>query len=289
MRTGLIAQKVGMTRVFDSEGAHVPVTVLKVDGCYVTAQRTTERDGYAALQLGVGAAKVSRVSKPERERFAKAKVAPRKRLVEFRVAEDAMIEVGSELPVDHFLPGQFVDVAGTSIGKGFAGVIKRHGFGGMRASHGVSISHRAHGSTGQNQDPGKVFKNKKMAGHMGDGRVTTQNLRVVKVDVERGLILIRGAVPGSEGGWVTVCDAVKRSRPDDAPYPGAVRAAEEEAPAEEASAEEAPAEETAAEETTAEAAAPEADAAPEAPAGEDAATDSGAESDGDGGEEKKDS
>lgn len=279
MRTGLIAQKVGMTRVFDSEGAHVPVTVLKVDGCYVTAQRTTERDGYAALQLGVGAAKVSRVSKPERERFAKAKVAPRKRLVEFRVAEDAMIEVGSELTVDHFLPGQFVDVAGTSIGKGFAGVIKRHGFGGMRASHGVSISHRAHGSTGQNQDPGKVFKNKKMAGHMGDGRVTTQNLRVVKVDVERGLILIRGAVPGSEGGWVTVCDAVKRSRPDDAPYPGAVRAAEEEA-----SAEEAPAEETAAE-----AAAPEADAAPEAPAGEDAATDSGEESGGDGGEEKKDS
>ncbi len=284
MRTGLIAQKVGMTRVFDSEGAHVPVTVLKVDGCYVTAQRTTERDGYAALQLGVGAAKVSRVSKPERERFAKAKVAPRKRLVEFRVAEDAMIEVGSELTVDHFLPGQFVDVAGTSIGKGFAGVIKRHGFGGMRASHGVSISHRAHGSTGQNQDPGKVFKNKKMAGHMGDGRVTTQNLRVVKVDVERGLILIRGAVPGSEGGWVTVCDAVKRSRPDDAPYPGAVRAAEEEAPAEEASAEGAPAEETAAE-----AAAPEADAAPEAPASEDAATDSGAESGGDGGEEKKDS
>ena len=286
MRTGLIAQKVGMTRVFDGEGAHVPVTVLKVDGCYVTAQRTAERDGYVALQLGSGAAKVNRVSKPERERFAKAKVAPRKRLVEFRVSEDALIEVGSELTVDHFLPGQFVDVAGTSIGKGFAGVIKRHGFGGMRASHGVSISHRAHGSTGQNQDPGKVFKNKKMAGHMGDGRVTTQNLRVVKVDVERGLILIRGAVPGSEGGWVTVCDAVKRTRPDDAPYPGAVRTApaEEEAPAEET-----PAEEAAAEEAAAEAAAPEVDAAPEADAGQDAAADSTKESGGDGGEEKKDS
>ncbi len=287
MRTGLIAQKVGMTRVFDTEGSHVPVTVLQVDGCYVTAQRTSDRDGYVALQLGVGAAKVNRVSKPERERFAKAKVAPRKRLVEFRVAEDALIDVGSELTVDHFLPGQFVDVAGTSIGKGFAGVIKRHGFGGMRASHGVSVSHRAHGSTGQNQDPGKVFKNKKMAGHMGDGRVTTQNLKVVKVDVERGLILVRGAVPGSEGGWVTVCDAVKRARPDDAPYPGAVRSAPVE---EEPVAEEAPAEEVSAEET---AAAPEAEASGEtaAPAADSAAPEAGAGGDasGDSGEEKKDS
>ncbi len=289
MRTGLIAQKVGMTRVFDTEGAHVPVTVLKVDGCYVTAQRSAEKDGYVALQLGAGAAKVNRVSKPERERIAKAKVAPRKRLVEFRVADDAVIDVGSELTADHFVPGQFVDVTGTSIGKGFAGVIKRHGFGGMRASHGVSISHRAHGSTGQNQDPGKVFKNKKMAGHMGDGRVTTQNLQVVKVDADRGLILVRGAVPGSEGGWVTVRDAVKRARPDDAPYPGAVRAApaDEEAPAAEAPAEEAPVEEApeAAAEAAAEAA-PEAQADAAAPA-EEAAPE--AETGGDSGEEKKDS
>ncbi len=260
MRTGLIAQKVGMTRVFDAEGSHVPVTVLKVDGCYVTAQRTAEKDGYVALQLGAGAAKVNRVSKPERERFAKAKVAPRKRVVEFRVAEDALIDVGSELTADHFVPGQFVDVCGTSIGKGFAGVMKRHGFGGMFATHGVSISHRAHGSTGQNQDPGKVFKNKKMAGHMGDRRVTTQNLQVVKVDAERGLILVRGAVPGSEGGWVTVSDAVKRGRPEEAPYPGALRAS--------AAAETAPAEDSAAEAA--------ADAAP-------------AETGGEAGEEKKDS
>ena len=241
-----------------------------------------------ALQLGAGAAKVNRVSKPERERFAKAKVAPRKRLVEFRVADDAVIDVGSELTADHFVPGQFVDVTGTSIGKGFAGVIKRHGFGGMRASHGVSISHRAHGSTGQNQDPGKVFKNKKMAGHMGDGRVTTQNLQVVKVDADRGLILVRGAVPGSEGGWVTVRDAVKRVRPDDAPYPGAVRAApvEEEAPAAEAPAEDAPAEETAATPEAAVEAAPEAPAEATTPA--DEATPE-AETGGDSGEEKKDS
>jgi large subunit ribosomal protein L3 len=244
MRTGLIAQKVGMTRVFDTEGAHIPVTVLKVDGCYVTAQRTSDKDGYVALQLGAGAAKVNRVSKPERERFAKAKVAPRKEVAEFRVSDDALIDVGSELSAEHFVPGQFVDVTGTSIGKGFAGAMKRWGFGGMRASHGVSISHRAHGSTGNNQDPGKVFKNKKMAGHMGDRRVTTQNLEVVKVDAERGLILVRGAVPGSEGGWVMVRDAIKRKLPDGVPFPGALKLADvQDAPAAEAApAEEAPAE-----------------------------------------------
>ncbi len=285
MRTGLIAQKVGMTRVFDADGAHVPVTVLKVDGCYVTGQRTADKDGYVALQLGAGAAKVNRVSKPERERFAKAKVAPRKRLVEFRVADDALIEVGSELGADHFVPGQFVDVSGTSIGKGFAGAMKRWGFGGMRASHGVSISHRAHGSTGNNQDPGKVFKNKKMAGHMGDRRVTTQNLEVVKVDVERGLILVRGAVPGSEGGWVTVRDAVKRKLPDSAPFPGAVKTA---APAEEAQSEpaaEAPAEETAA----AEAAAPAASAETASETSGESPAEGGAETGAQSGEEKKDS
>lgn len=285
MRTGLIAQKVGMTRVFDAEGAHVPVTVLKVDGCYVTGQRTAERDGYVALQLGAGAAKVNRVSKPERERFAKAKVAPRKRLVEFRVADDGLIEVGSELGADHFVPGQYVDVTGTSIGKGFAGAMKRWGFGGMRASHGVSISHRAHGSTGNNQDPGKVFKNKKMAGHMGDRRVTTQNLEVVKVDVERGLILVRGAVPGSEGGWVTVRDAVKRKLPDGVPFPGAVKAAAagEEAPAEPAA--EAPVEETVAEQTAAPGTSDE--TASEAPV--EAPAEGGAETGEQAGEEKKDS
>ncbi|MEO3434997.1 50S ribosomal protein L3 [Inquilinus sp. CAU 1745] len=225
MRSGLIAQKVGMTRVFNEAGEHVPVTVLKVDGCQVVAVRTADADGYTAVQLGAGAAKVKNVTKPMRGHFAKAKVEPKKKLVEFRVADDALLSIGDELTAEHFVAGQRVDVTGTSIGKGFAGGMKRHNFSGLRASHGVSVSHRAIGSTGQNQDPGKVFKGKKMPGHMGHERVTIQNLVVVSTDVEKGLILVRGAVPGSDGGWVMVRDAVKRPRPDNVPYPGAVRKA----------------------------------------------------------------
>jgi large subunit ribosomal protein L3 len=225
MRTGLIAQKVGMTRVFTDEGNHVPVTVLKIDGCQVVAVRSEEKDGYTALQLGVGKAKVKNVSKPERERFAKAKIEPKKVLAEFRVTADAVLEVGAELSAEHFLPGQFVDVVGTSIGKGFAGGMKRHNFGGLRASHGVSVSHRSHGSTGQRQDPGKTFKNKKMAGHLGDVRVTVQNLQIVSADAERGLLMVRGAVPGAEGGFVLVKDAVKRKAPKDLPFPAGLRGA----------------------------------------------------------------
>jgi large subunit ribosomal protein L3 len=223
MRTGLIAQKMGMTRVFTPEGEHVPVTVLKVDGCQVLAVRTEEKDGYTAVQLGVGTAKVKNVSKAMRGHFAKAKVEPRKKVVEFRVTPDALLEPGAELSVEHFIPGQHVDVTGTSIGKGFAGSMKRHNFGGLPASHGVSISHRSHGSTGQRQDPGKVFKNKKMAGHLGAERVTTQNLRVVSVDGDRGLILVKGSVPGSEGGWVLVRDAVKRTAPEGLTFPAALK------------------------------------------------------------------
>jgi large subunit ribosomal protein L3 len=214
-----------MTRVFDDAGTHVPVTVLKIDNCQVVAQRTAERDGYTAVQLGVGKAKVKNLSKPMRGHFAKAKVEPKSKLVEFRVSADALIEVGAELTAAHFLPGQFVDVIANSIGKGFAGVMKRHNFGGLRATHGVSVSHRSHGSTGQRQDPGKTFKGKKMAGHMGDVRVTTQNLKIVSVDAERGLIMIRGAVPGAEGGYVLVQDAKKRAAPKDLPFPAALRAA----------------------------------------------------------------
>lgn len=225
MRSGLIAQKVGMTRVFNEAGEHVPVTVLKVDGCQVVAVRTADADGYTAVQLGAGAAKVKNVTKPMRGHFAKAKVEPKKKLVEFRVADDALLSIGDELTAEHFIAGQRVDVTGTSIGKGFAGGMKRHNFSGLRASHGVSVSHRAIGSTGQNQDPGKVFKGKKMPGHMGHERVTVQNFVVVSTDVEKGLILVRGAVPGSDGGWVMVRDAVKRPRPDNVPYPGAVRKA----------------------------------------------------------------
>jgi large subunit ribosomal protein L3 len=230
MRTGLLAQKLGMTRIFTADGNHVPVTVLKVDNCQVVAVRTEDKDGYTAVQLGVGKAKVKNVPKAERERFAQAKVEPKKKLVEFRVSADALLEVGAELSVEHFLDGQFVDVTGTTIGKGFAGVMKRHNFGGLRATHGVSVSHRSHGSTGQRQDPGKVFKNKKMAGHMGAVRVTTQNLKVVSTDAARGLIMILGAVPGSEGGYVMVKDAVKRKAPADLPFPAAIKTAE--APAE---------------------------------------------------------
>ena len=251
MRTGMIAQKLGMTRVFRDDGSHVPVTVLKVDDCQVVGQRTRERDGYTALQLGAGAVKVKNLSKAKRGFFAKAKVEPKRRVVEFRVSEDALVATGSKLSANHFVSGQFVDVTGTSIGKGFAGAMKRHGFAGLRASHGVSVSHRSHGSTGNSQDPGKVFKGKKMAGQMGDRRVTTQNLEVVSTDEARGLIFIRGAVPGAEGGWVMVRDAIKRKAPEGLPFPAALiegaaaAAAEpaEETPAEEASAEEATAEE----------------------------------------------
>jgi large subunit ribosomal protein L3 len=230
MRTGLIAQKLGMSRVFDDAGAHVPVTVLKVDNCQVVGVRTAEKNGYTAVQLGVGAVKVKNLTKAERGHFAKVKVEPKKKLAEFRVSKDALLEVGAEVVANHFVAGQFVDVTGTTIGKGFAGVMKRHNFGGLRASHGVSVSHRSHGSTGQRQDPGKVFRGKKMAGHMGDVNVTTQNLRVVKTDPERGLIMIRGAVPGAKGGWVTIHDAVKRRLPESAPKPGAFRKAAGEAP-----------------------------------------------------------
>ena len=224
MRTGLIAQKLGMTRVFAADGAHVPVTVLKVENCQVVAVRTQEKDGYVAVQLGVGKAKVKNVTKPERGHFAKAKVEPKKKLAEFRVSEDALIPVGAEIQADHFVVGQFVDVTGTSVGKGFAGGIKRWNFGGLRATHGVSVSHRSIGSTGGRQDPGKTFKNKKMPGHMGAETVTTQNMVVVKTDVDRGLIMVRGAVPGVKGGWVSVRDAVKRKLPDGAPKPGAFKA-----------------------------------------------------------------
>ncbi|MGO1121201.1 50S ribosomal protein L3 [Rhodovibrionaceae bacterium A322] len=227
MRTGLIAQKLGMTRMFAEDGTHVPVTVLQLDNCQVVAVRDNQKDGYTALQIGSGNAKVKNVSKPERERFAKAKVTPKQKLAEFRVAEDAVLEVGSELSASHFVSGQKVDVVGTSVGKGFAGAMKRHGFGGLRATHGVSISHRSHGSTGQCQDPGRVFKGKKMAGHMGARRVTTQNLSVFKADEDRGLLLVRGAVPGSAGGWVMVSDAIKSKRPEEAPYPAGLKAAAE--------------------------------------------------------------
>jgi large subunit ribosomal protein L3 len=220
MRTGLIAQKMGMTRVFTPEGEDVPVTVLQMEDCQVVAVRTSEKDGYDAVQLGAFRAKPSRVSQPMRGHFAKAKVEPKRRVVEFRVSNDALLEVGQELSAAHFVAGQFVDVTGTSIGKGFAGAMKRHNFGGMRASHGVSISHRAHGSTGNNQDPGRVFKGKKMAGHMGDRRVTTQNLQIVSVDEDRGLILVKGAVPGAEGSWVMLRDAVPSRRPAPGPPEG---------------------------------------------------------------------
>ena len=240
MRSGVITQKLGMTRVFSDDGRHIPVTVLKMDNCQVVAQRTEDKHGYTALQLGSGLAKVKRVSRAQRGHFAVAKVEPKRKLAEFRVSADNLIDVGAEITADHFVAGQFVDAVGTSNGKGFAGAMKRHNFGGLRASHGVSISHRSHGSTGQCQDPGKVFKGKKMAGHMGAERVTTQNLQIVGTDVDRGLILVKGAVPGSKGGWVFLRDAVKRKLHEDAPVPGAFRtnaAPTAAAPAEEAAAE----------------------------------------------------
>ena len=225
MRSGVIAQKVGMTRIFTGTGEHVPVTVLKLDGCQVVAHRTEEVNGYTALQLGIGRAKVKNVSKAERERFAVSKVEPKMKLAEFRVTADQVIPVGAEITADHFVEGQFVDVTGTSTGKGFAGPMKRWNFGGLRATHGVSVSHRSHGSTGGRQDPGKTFKNKKMAGHMGVDRVTTLNLKVVKTDVERGLILVEGAVPGVAGGYIFVRDAIKKAPHKDVVSPGKFRVA----------------------------------------------------------------
>jgi large subunit ribosomal protein L3 len=225
MRSGVIAQKVGMTRVFTATGEHVPVTVLRLDNVQVLAHRTEEKNGYTALQLGAGGRKVSRVTRAERGSFAVSKVEPKRKLAEFRVSPDNMIEVGAEITADHFVKGQHVDVTGTNQGKGFQGAMKRWNFSGLRATHGVSVVHRSHGSTGQRQDPGKVFKGKKMAGHMGNVQVTTQNLEVVQTDKDRGLILVRGAVPGNKGNWVLVRDAVKRALPESAPRPGSFRKA----------------------------------------------------------------
>ena len=223
MRSGVIAQKVGMTRIFTDAGEHVPVTVLKLEKLQVLSHRTEEKNGYTAIQVGAGTRKASRLTKSERGTFAVASVEPKRKLAEFRVTPDSLIEVGAEITADHFVAGQFVDVTGTSQGKGFQGAMKRWNFSGLRATHGVSVTHRAHGSTGQRQDPGKVFKGKKMAGHMGDDRITTQNLVVAKTDPERGLLMIRGAVPGSKGGWVIVRDAVKKKAHANVPKPGAFK------------------------------------------------------------------
>lgn len=223
MRSGLIAQKLGMTRIYTEEGVVVPVTVLKVDNCQVVAQKTSDKDGYTALQLGAGVPKIKRLTKAERGHFAVAKVEPKRKLKEFRVSPDNVIPVGAEITVEHFVPGQFVDVTATSMGKGFAGGMKRWNFAGLRATHGVSVSHRSIGSTGNRQDPGKVFKNKKMPGHLGAETVTTQNIVVVKTDLDRGLIMVKGSVPGVKGAWVSVRDAVKRKLPDSAPKPGAFK------------------------------------------------------------------
>ncbi|MHA6728661.1 50S ribosomal protein L3 [Devosia sp. A369] len=227
MRSGLIAQKLGMTRIFAEDGSHVPVTVLELQNCQVVGQRTAEKDGYVALQLGAGQAKAKNTTKAERGQFAVAKVEPKRHVAEFRVDVANLIEVGATLQADHFLEGQLVDVTGTSIGKGFAGGMKRWNFGGLRATHGVSVSHRSIGSTGQRQDPGKTFKGKKMPGHMGDRRITTQNVKVVKTDVERGLIMIQGSVPGSKGAWIMIKDAVKKPAPQGAAFPGSFKAAAE--------------------------------------------------------------
>ena len=258
LRSGVIAKKVGMTRLFMEDGKQIPVTVLQLDKLQVVAQRTPESHGYTAVQLGTGSVKAKRVSKAMRGHFSAAKVEPKRKVAEFRVAPEAMIDVGEEITANHYFEGQFVDVAGTSIGKGFAGAMKRHNFSGLRASHGVSISHRSHGSTGQCQDPGKVFKGKKMAGHMGAARVTTQNLQVVKTDAGRGLIMVKGAVPGSKGGWVTIKDAVKKPFPETAILPAGLKSMAEEA-------------EKAAEEAAAAAAAEAEAAAAEAAAAEQAA------------------
>ena len=262
MRTGVLAKKLGMTRFFDEVGAHVPVTVLSLEGCQVVAQRTKDKDGYVALQLGAGAKKAKNTSKAMRGHFAKGEVEPKRALAEFRVSEDNLIDVGAEITADHFLPGQKIDVTGVTVGKGFQGAMKRWNFGGMRATHGVSVSHRAHGSTGQRQDPGKTFKGKKMAGHLGQETVTTLNLTVWRVDVERGLILVKGAVPGTEGTFVKIRDAVKIAAPADVPKPGAFRKSGEPTPAD--AAEETPVE--AADAAAVEAAAADEPAVQEAPA-----------------------
>ena len=274
LRSGVIAKKVGMTRLFMEDGKQIPVTVLQLDGLQVVATRTAEKDGYSAVQLGAGTAKAKRVSQAMRGHFAVAKVEPKRKIAEFRVDPENMIAVGEELTADHYFAGQYVDVSGTSIGKGFAGAMKRHNFSGLRASHGVSVSHRSHGSTGQCQDPGKVFKGKKMAGHMGSARVTTQNLQVVRTDSDRGLIMVKGAVPGSKGGWVTVKDAVKKPTPENVMLPAGLKSLAEEAKrlAEEAAA--AAAEEAAA----AEAAAAEAALAAEAASLEASEADEASES-----------
>ena len=226
MRSGVVAQKMGMTRLFTETGEHVPVTVLRLAQCQVIAHRSKDKNGYVALQLGSGERRAGNMSKADRGYFAAAKVEPKRKLAEFRVSEDAMIPVGAEITADHFVEGQFVDVCGISIGKGFAGGMKRWNFGGLRASHGVSVSHRSIGSTGGRQDPGKTFKNKKMPGHMGSDRITTLNLKVAKIDIERGLVMVEGAVPGSKGGWITLRDAVKKKLHKDAPKPGKFRLAE---------------------------------------------------------------
>jgi large subunit ribosomal protein L3 len=270
MRSGAIAKKVGMTRIFTDSGEHIPVTVLKLDNCQVVGHRTQEKHGYTALQLGAGVAKVKNICRAARGHFAVVKVEPKRRLAEFRVSPENLIDVGAEITADHFVAGQYVDVSGTSIGKGFAGAMKRHGFGGLRASHGVSVSHRSHGSTGQCQDPGKVFKGKKMAGQMGNTSVTTLNLKVMQTDSERGLIMVSGAVPGAKGGWVLLRDAIKKALPEDAPVPGAFRggnggtaAKGGEAPAEEAQADAPAPEEEAAPANEADAGAGDADAGDE--------------------------
>ena len=244
MRTGVIAKKLGMTRFFDEAGMHVPVTVLSLDGCQVTGQRTKDKDGYVALQLGAGAKKPKNTSKAMRGHFAKAAVEPKRVVAEFRVAEDNLIDVGAEFTADHFVAGQKVDIQGVTVGKGFAGAMKRWNFGGLRATHGVSVSHRSHGSTGNRQDPGRTFPGKKMAGHMGQETVTTLNLTIWKVDADRGLILVKGAVPGTEGSYVKIRDAVKAKAPKDLPFPGAFRRSGEEAAPAPAAEETAPAEET---------------------------------------------
>lgn len=247
MRTGVIAKKLGMSRTFTEDGAQVPVTVLKLEQCQVTGVRTEDSHGYTAVQLGAGQAKPKNVSKPERGQFAQAKVEPKRKVVEFRVSPDALLDVGAEIVATHFVPGQYVDITGTTIGKGFAGGMKRWNFRGLRATHGVSISHRSHGSTGQRQDPGKVFKGKKMAGHMGDRRRTAQNLEVVAVDEAAGLILVKGAVPGSKNGWVLIRDAVKKTLPKDLPFPAGLKGSSVQAAVEESKVAEAPAAEVTAE------------------------------------------
>jgi len=219
MRTGVIAKKVGMTRLFQADGRHVPVTVLQLEELQVVGRRETDRDGYTAVQLGAGKAKAKNVAKPQRSAFGKAEVEPKAKVAEFRVAEDALLDVGALISADHFVPGQMVDVSGVTQGKGFAGAMKRWNFGGLRATHGVSVSHRSHGSTGNRQDPGRVFKNKKMAGHMGARNRTQQNLEIVRTDPIRGLLFVKGSVPGHKGSWLTVCDAIKLPRNDSVPYP----------------------------------------------------------------------